>query len=104
MDCTLLTEQCAQLADDSVCSVTQATYHANRDVTVNVLSCGPGNEWPLVAYSGVVKKASAPACGSPRGVPAYTVVMADCWDTYSMVASCGADGRWRHEGENGVFK
>nr|XP_053641408.1 uncharacterized protein LOC128695043 [Cherax quadricarinatus] len=80
---------CAGIVNEVVCSVDQVDS-SDTEITIDVLSCGVQ---PIVNIAGIVRSPGAPMCGSDRGVPVLSVVLADCWGT-THLAECRPDGLW----------
>lgn len=80
---------CSALGDGAVCNIKPAGG-VHSQVKVEVLSCGTT---PVVSLAGFLRNHEVFHCGSSKGVPAETVVVANCWGT-NILAQCHEDGTW----------
>ncbi|XP_045619732.1 serine protease svh-1 isoform X2 [Procambarus clarkii] len=86
---------CEKLNDEDVCS--RAPESEEINMTISILSCGAKT---IVNVEGIVRSNGDFVCGSARGVPVDTVVMAECWGTTTLLAQCHADGKWHPYGSH----
>ncbi|KAK8733506.1 hypothetical protein OTU49_006334 [Cherax quadricarinatus] len=88
-------DTCNNLEKEEACSVVPERKDIN--MTVSVLSCG---FQIIVNVEGIVRKSGGLVCGTSKGVPVETVVMAECWGSVTLLAQCRPDGRWHPYGKN----
>nr|XP_053637593.1 uncharacterized protein LOC128692434 isoform X2 [Cherax quadricarinatus] len=88
-------ETCNNLDKEEACSVVPERNDIN--MTVSVLSCG---FQIIVNVEGIVRENGGLVCGTSKGVPVETVVMAECWGSVTLLAQCRPDGMWHPYGKN----